>query len=254
MRRRNWFGLAMVVLLLAAFNGVRPASSVTLSGAAASDAPNNGAASRIIRYSGTGEYLSEWPVRGQLDDLAIGPGGEVYVNINNSHRVVKYSAEGIYLTEWEVAAGEPGAIAVGPGGEVYVNINNRHRVVNYDPNGAYLTEWEIIAGQGGGIAVAPATSPTSAGDVYVNINQNYAVVRYSANGEYVTEWSTDTYGQPGAIAVGYNGEVFVNINNSHRVVMYSTTGENVTRWESRGGVWCAAFGGGLHRGLECGNG
>ncbi len=33
--------------------------------------------------------------------IAVGPGGEVYVIINNSHRVVKYSADGELLGGWD---------------------------------------------------------------------------------------------------------------------------------------------------------
>jgi hypothetical protein len=93
----------------------------------------------VVQYSAAGEYLSEWVLPGEPGGIAVGPGGQVYVTINNSHRVVQYSASGEYLAGWIVAAGRPGAIAVAPssglrirgasGGAVYVTAGQ-----NWAPN------------------------------------------------------------------------------------------------------------------------
>ncbi|OPY49303.1 MAG: SMP-30/Gluconolaconase/LRE-like region [Methanosaeta sp. PtaU1.Bin060] len=85
---------------------------------------------------------NQWAVEDKADGIAIGPGGEVYVNINQNHRVVKYSPEGEMLMEWSLE-GVADDIAVGPGGEVYVNINQNHRVVKYSPEGVMLDGWTV---------------------------------------------------------------------------------------------------------------
>ena len=69
------------------------------------------------------QMVTLWNVDGQADNIAIGPGGEVYVNINNSHKVVKYSSVGEMLDGWTVE-GEMTGIAVGPNGLVYVSSTN----------------------------------------------------------------------------------------------------------------------------------
>jgi len=178
---------------------------------------------RVVKYSAEHTYLTEWDVGEVSGGIAVGPDGSVYVNINNNHRVVKYSAEGEYLTEWDVGA-EAKGLAVGPDGSVYVNINNNHRVVKYDADGGYLAEWDT-GEPADGIAVGPD------GSVYVNINNNHRVVKYDANGTQLATWDLvagviETNG----IAVGPDGSVYVNINNNHRVVQYSSVGELLADW------------------------
>ena len=45
-------------------------------------------------------FVTEWPVEGGPDGIAIGPDGNVFVNINQSHRVVKYSPAGEPLADF----------------------------------------------------------------------------------------------------------------------------------------------------------
>jgi len=102
-----------------------------------------------------GPLLAHWSVEDQPGGIAVGPGGEVYVTINNSHKVVKYSPDGEVLAEWDVdGVIETNGIAVGPGGEVYVTINNSHRVVKYSTDGEKLDEWSV-EGMMNGIAAGP---------------------------------------------------------------------------------------------------
>ena len=102
-----------------------------------------------------GPLLAQWSAEDLVGGIAVGPGGEVYVTINNSHKVVKYSTEGEKLAEWDVdGVIETNGIAVGPGGEVYVNINNSHKVVKYSSEGELLDEWSVD-GVMNGIAVGP---------------------------------------------------------------------------------------------------
>lgn len=112
--------------------------------------------------------------------IAVGPGGDVFVNINNSHRVVRYTSDGVPIGAWNLEL-LPSAIATGPDGSVYVTINNSHRVVRYDPVGNLMTYWDapdILSS----IAVGPD------GSVYVTINNNHRVVRYDPNGNPLGEW------------------------------------------------------------------
>ncbi|MFQ5409092.1 MAG: hypothetical protein ACE5FI_11820 [Anaerolineales bacterium] len=59
-------------------------------------ASQSGAADRVdapMQLRGAAQSLKRaaaWQTGGELGGVAMGPGGEVYVNINQSHRIVKY--------------------------------------------------------------------------------------------------------------------------------------------------------------------
>jgi DNA-binding beta-propeller fold protein YncE len=105
-------------------------------------------------------FVTEWPVEGGPDGIAVGPEGEVFVNINNNHRIAKYSIEGVRLAEWSTE-GEPSGLAVSRNSEVFVNINNNHRVAQYSAAGELLAEWGGEGDQPGefrspvGVALGP---------------------------------------------------------------------------------------------------
>jgi hypothetical protein len=69
--------------------------------------------------------LAEWDVDGVIETngIAVGPGGEVYVNINQNYNVVKYSPDGEMLNEWTVE-GEMTDMAAGPNGLVYISFTD----------------------------------------------------------------------------------------------------------------------------------
>lgn len=190
-------------------------------------------------------FMTEWPVEGGPDGIAVSPDGEVFVTINNNYRVVKYSAEGVLLAEWS-CEGEPGGIAVSPEGEVFVNINhnwrafensadsevfvninNNWRVVKYSADGVLLAEWPS-EGESSGIAVSPE------GEVF-SVNNMLRVAKCSAAGDPLAGWSViagviETNG----IVVSPDGDVFVTITNSHRVLKYNAAGELLAEWGGEG--------------------
>jgi hypothetical protein len=72
---------------------------------------------RILKFSPDGEKLTEWSVEGATDiqGIAVGRGGEVFVTVNGNHRVVKYSPSGEMLGELTLE-GDASAIAVDTNG------------------------------------------------------------------------------------------------------------------------------------------
>ena len=86
-------------------------------------------------------FVTEWPVEGGPDGIAIGPDGNVFVNINNNHRVVKYSPAGEPLADFPFE-GESNGIAVSSDNEVF-SVNNMLRVVKYSAVGELLAQWAV---------------------------------------------------------------------------------------------------------------
>jgi DNA-binding beta-propeller fold protein YncE len=85
-------------------------------------------------------------------NLAVGPGGELYVSDGYGNaRVHKFTADGRLLLSW----GEPGSgpgqfrlphgIAVDRQGTVYVADRENSRVQLFTPDGKYLSEWTDVA-------------------------------------------------------------------------------------------------------------
>lgn len=208
-------------------------------------------------------FLTEWPVEGEPDGIAVSPDGEVFVTITNSHRVVKYSKEGVQLANWPFE-GEARGIAVshegevfiatnhenrvvnhGNHGEVFVTINNNYRVVKTDSEGMRLAEWSS-EGESSGIAVSPEGEVfvninqnyrdleyKTNGEISVNINQNYSVVKYSSEGAELGEWPIED--PSSCLATNSEGEVF-SVNNMLRVVKSSTVGDRLGEWSVVAGV------------------
>jgi sugar lactone lactonase YvrE len=108
-------------------------------------------------------FVTEWPVEGGPDGIAVGPDGSVFVNINQNYRVARYSAQGELQAIWP----RPAWFAVDPGGNVFVNINQNYRVAMYSPKGKLEAEWGSEGSQPGqfrslaGVAVSPD------GNIYV---------------------------------------------------------------------------------------
>ena len=208
-------------------------------------------------------FLTEWPVEGEPDGIAVSPDGEVFVTVNNNHRVVKYSKEGVQLAQWPfegaasgIAVGHEGEVFIatnhknrdvnhGTQGEVSVTINNNYRVVKTNSEGVRLAEWSS-EGESSGIAVSPEGEVfvninqnyrdleyKTNGEISVNINQNYRVVKYSSEGAELGEWPIED--PSSCLATNSGGEVF-SVNNMLRVVKSSTVGDRLAEWSVVAGV------------------
>ncbi len=85
----------------------------------------------------------------QPTDVAVAPGGDVYVSDGYGNtRVARFRADGTYLSEWGGSGDRPGefdiphGIAVGPDGRVYVADRGNARIQVFTADGAFLTEWK----------------------------------------------------------------------------------------------------------------
>ena len=218
--------------------------------------------SPLVAESNRLNQVAEWPVDGVPSGIAVGPGGEVYVNINQNHKVVEYSSDGEKRAEFDVdGVIETNGIVVGTDRDVYIIMGDR--LTRYNPSGEKLAEWPLdglpnglAAGPGGEVLVlvdnqvavygperqrlkelevedgAGAIASGPDGSIYVAYLQR--VVRYSPNGEMQEEWMVEGAMSVDGIAVDRRGEVYVNINQNYRVVRYTPAGERVSQWDLEG--------------------
>lgn len=163
----------------------------------------------IVGYTSGGEVLSQWPVDcpqcpdSQVQGLAAGPDGSIYVNINQNYRqtmngggfqaVFGYSsATGERTAQWDLEA--PGSgITVGPDGMVHVNINQNYRVIAYTGAGELVAGW-TYEGESSGLASDPS------GNIYVTINNSHKTVGYTPAGAVFSEWTFQ--GRADSLATG----------------------------------------------------
>ncbi len=179
----------------------------------------------LVHFAANGESLATLTVEGTPGDLATGPGGQLFVRINQNHRIVRFAPSGEVLGSWQVD-GEAGPITVGPEGQVFVKINNNHRVAIYSAVGEWLGEIDTGV-DANDIAAAPD------GTLFATFGQGNRVVHYDAEGIVLGSW--DTPGTPEYVAVLGNDKVAVKINQNHllargqqspwRVAIYTFAGE-----------------------------
>jgi DNA-binding beta-propeller fold protein YncE len=166
-------------------------------------------------------------------NLAVGPGGELYVSDGYGNaRVHKFTAEGRLLLSW----GEPGSgpgqfrlphgIAVDRQGTVYVADRENSRVQLFTPDGKYLAEWtdvarpcQVFLDGPGNVYVAelgfragmwPGTSPPSAdapgGRVSVFDRQGKLLARWGGG---TNPCAAGDFFAPHGICVDSQGAVYV---------------------------------------------
>ena len=103
---------------------------------------------RVKQFTADGELLRAWSIRNPdfVQDLAVGPGGVVYVTDNTNSRIESYTAAGTFTHEWggwDSAVISNPRLAVGFDGSVYVYMRNgiNDRIRRYAPDGTILAEF-----------------------------------------------------------------------------------------------------------------
>jgi hypothetical protein len=128
--------------------------------------PNSGIAPPLIKFDGTGKYLTtigSWGSgNGQFNvnvpsriELAFDAHGDIYVTDPGNNRVQKFDSQGNYLSQF----GSPGTgngqfngatgIAIDASGNVYVTDAGNARVEKFDTNGNYLSQFGSPGGGNG---------------------------------------------------------------------------------------------------------
>jgi len=198
---------------------------------------------RIKRFSARGDYLGGWGYpQAETDDVdvirkyffwpfdvAVGPGGDVFMPDAWWGRVGHFTAEGELIEWWlDLPPGDPDSlddsrgIAVGPDGNVYVVDLGNYRVLRFDPAGKLLGVWGQRGSASGEFIFPGGIAIGADGTVFVADSANDRIQFFTPEGEYLGEWGKAGKGpgefrQPEGVAVGPDGTIFVTDLQNYRV-------------------------------------
>jgi DNA-binding beta-propeller fold protein YncE len=224
------------------------------------DASNNvyvtdGLNRRVVKFSGSGTYLTQWGSLGsgngqfsEPEGIAVDSSNNVYVTDawygNYDHRVEKFSSNGTYLTQWGSYGTNngqfenPKGIAVDSGNNVYVADYNNSRIEKFNSSGTYLTQWGI-GGPIGLFCEPEGIAVDSSNDVYVVDNYNSRMEESDSSGNYLTQWGSRGEGNgqlldPVGVAVDPGNHVYVADWGNNRIEKFSSSGTYLTQWGTGG--------------------
>lgn len=190
------------------------------------------AGNRVLRFSPSGAFLSDFGRSGSGDGQFRGPKGIavsesfIYVVDSGNDRVEQFDLTGTFISEWGIFGSGPGdfndpyGIAVDPTG-VYVTDRNNDRVQKFTPGGGLL------------FSIRGFNSPsgiTSNGNlVFVADTLNHRIQVFTTEGTFITQWGTfgSSIGQfqfPTDVAVDSADRVYVTDRDNNRIQVFTTTG------------------------------
>ncbi len=121
-------------------------------------------------------------------DVAVGPGGDVYVADRTNNRIEKFDSDGFFLAQWGKSGsgdGEfvfPEGVATDAAGNVYVADRGNNRIQKFSSSGAFITKWGG-AGSGDGQFLQPNDVTVDAdGNVYVVDTGNDRIQKFAGDG------------------------------------------------------------------------
>jgi uncharacterized protein YjiK len=208
--------------------------------------------SRVQKFAGNGNYVSQWGGLGTANGLFNGPNGiaidaagDVYVVDTNNNRVQKFNSSGAFLTQW--GSGGSGnsqffqarGVAIDAAGSVYVADAGNNRIQKFDSTGGYLTQWGSAGAGNGNFSFPIGVAVDGDGNVYVSDTLNHRVQKFTSSRAYLGQWGSNGTGdgefnQPTGVAVDRAGNVYVNDALNHRVQKFTSSGGYLGQWGSTG--------------------
>ena len=116
--------------------------------------------------------------------MAVGATGDVYVVDQTNNRVLKFTGTGTYLTQWgSLGSGDgqfdgPFGVSTDAAGDVYVSDTANHRIQKFSSAGTYLCQLGTF-GSGNGQLAFPAGVALGGGSIYVADNENHRIQKFA---------------------------------------------------------------------------
>jgi len=214
--------------------------------------PLNYPASRVVKFTAGGAYLTQWGSYGtnnsQFEDpegIAVDGSNNVYVADYLNSRVQKFDSSGNYLTEWGgygATNGQfdyPQGIAVDSGNNVYVADRDNSRVEKFSSIGTYLTQWGSRGNGNVQFEYPTGIAMDSGNNVYVTDFYNDRIQKFDSSGNYLAQWGSPgtnigQIGYPEGIAVDSSNNVYVIDQTNDRIEKFDENGNYLVQWGSLG--------------------
>jgi sugar lactone lactonase YvrE/plastocyanin len=189
------------------------------------------------------QFGSEGSGDGQFDhpgDVAIDPGGDLFVLDRGNDRVEVFSEAGEYLRQFGSAGSGngqmsgPDGLAVNSEGDVWVLDTGNGRIEEFSESGVFMrTAGAGLVGTSEGIAV------DRHGDVWVSVTYEGHLVVFNGEGEYLKTVGSEgsapgQLDEPEGLTVDTSGDVWVAEWSNNRVQEFNEAGEYLSEFGSAG--------------------
>jgi DNA-binding beta-propeller fold protein YncE len=199
----------------------------------------------LLPLGDTLSYVTGWGAlgrgRGQFDrpqDVAVSPGGDVYVVDTGNYQVQRFDATGRFLDAWGSRGERPGqflepwAMDIDSQGNVYILDAGTGQVQKFTAEGQFLG----ILGENSGFFSPRGLAIDRDGSLYVADTGGNRVAKLSPEGE-VLAWfgagvpvAAGGLNQPDGVAIDDGGNVLVSDKLNLRLQRFDPSGRPVGEW------------------------
>jgi DNA-binding beta-propeller fold protein YncE/4-amino-4-deoxy-L-arabinose transferase-like glycosyltransferase len=199
----------------------------------------------LLPLGDTLSYVTGWGAlgrgRGQFNrpqDVAVSPGGDVYVVDTGNYRVQRFDAAGRFLDAWGSRGEGPGqflepwAMGIDSQGNVYVLDASTGRVQKFTAEGQFLGTF----GENSGFYSPRGLAIDRDGNLYVADTGGNRVVKLSPQGEMLAWFGAGVpvaaggLNQPDDVAIDDEGNVLVSDKLNLRLQRFDPSGRPVGEW------------------------
>lgn len=238
-QRSLWIGWTTILIIL--FYLVLVFLPVT--GADIKHNQNAGVTMESVRY----DILSEWGQYGSapgefdsINDLLVGPGGNIYVSDGSNCRIQVFSPNCSFLRSWggwKPGYGftiHPGGIAADRDGTIYVPDSGVDRIDVFDPYGNLLYSYEIPANKSVGHFGSKEIAVDTKGNIFVTEPINKTIRKLNNQGMLEKTWKIYRNGRyqgsPGPMVTDNEDNLYVIDTDSGYILKYSNDGIRIDDW------------------------
>jgi len=200
---------------------------------------------RIQKFNADGEFVAMWGTHGVSEtatgaeslfwgprDVAVDPGGSIYVSDTGNKRIQVFTPDGEYVTQWggkgtlDGQLDEPVGIAIAPSGTTYVADTWNQRIQVFDSQHFFIRKWGIDSWYGQSLQNKPYLALDAMGRVYATDPEGYRILVFDETGQFLA--SLGQYGGydqgfqlPAGIAIDPQGFIYVADTATDRVMKFA---------------------------------